>query len=528
MPRFIPYNQDQLGLIAINLADQLQPGTFEYALNYLVENKLDLSIFHSHYKNDATGRIAYDPAVLLKIILFAYSKGITSSREIQHCCMYHILFKALSCDTVPHFTTIADFVSRHPAKMESLFEQVLLICDQQGLLGNELFAIDGCKLPSNAAKEWSGTLADLDKKRTKIKKLVQHHLTEHQRLDALNASVDARTGVNTNTDTDTQQARHQQSIDTLNNAFDKVDRFLTSASPRMGKGLRKKEVKSNITDNESAKMHTSKGTIQGYNGVATADQKHQVVVHAQAFGEGQEQHTLKPVLNALDARYRQLNINSGLLKSDAVITADTGFACEQNMAWLFNQGINAYVPDHQFRQRDAKFVGYKGNHGKRRPRPKTGKVIYHHEDFRFDPVQETCVCPAGKTLSKTKGIREVKGRHYMGFQGRKSQCMDCEQQAKCMRKPVKERGRQIVFPVRVEKKPSYTDWMRERIDSVHGKFVYGQRMAVIEPVFGNITSSKRLNRFSLRGRDKVNGQWQLFCLIHNIEKLANYGRLEAA
>ena len=143
MPNFIPYDYDQTSMVVINYQDQLQPDTFEHAIHHI-----DLSVFHSKYNNDGGGRIAYDPAVLLKIILFAYSRGITSSREIEWCCHTNIIFKALSCDTVPHFTTIASFVSDSPEQIESLFEQILLICDDQGLLGKELFAIDGCKMPS--------------------------------------------------------------------------------------------------------------------------------------------------------------------------------------------------------------------------------------------------------------------------------------------------------------------------------------------------------------------------------------------
>ena len=79
MPNFIPYDHRQDVLISVNFEDQLQPGTFEYAIHYLVEKKLDLSIFFSRYKNEKNGRPAYDPAVLIKIILFAYSKGITVS-----------------------------------------------------------------------------------------------------------------------------------------------------------------------------------------------------------------------------------------------------------------------------------------------------------------------------------------------------------------------------------------------------------------------------------------------------------------
>lgn len=132
MPRFKHYNYDQDAIGVINYQGHLQPGTFEHAIHYLIEHKLDLSVFHPKYRNEDNGRLVYDPAILLKIILFAYCKGITSSREMQWCC-----------DTVPHFTTLAKFVSGHVEEIEELFEQVLLVCHEQGLLGNELFAIDG-------------------------------------------------------------------------------------------------------------------------------------------------------------------------------------------------------------------------------------------------------------------------------------------------------------------------------------------------------------------------------------------------
>jgi transposase len=83
MPRFKHYNYDQDAMVVINYQKQLQPGTFEHAANYLIGRKLDLSVFHSKYRNDLAGCTAYDSGILLKIILFAYSKGITSSSEIQ-------------------------------------------------------------------------------------------------------------------------------------------------------------------------------------------------------------------------------------------------------------------------------------------------------------------------------------------------------------------------------------------------------------------------------------------------------------
>jgi len=89
-------------------------------------------------------------------------------------------------------------------------------------------------------------------------------------------------------------------------------------------------------------------------------------------------------------------------------------------------------------------------------------------------------------------------------------------------------GRQVSFIVSGRKKePRYTTWMKRRVDSERGKAIYSHRMSVVEPVFANIGTNKKLNRFSLRGKKKVQGQWQLYCMVHNIEKLAKYGNLAA-
>ena len=520
MPRFVPYDYSQHTMIAINFQDQLQPGTFEHAIHYLIDKKLDLTIFYPNFKNEDNGRPAYDPAILLKIMLFAYSKGMTSSRDIEWCCRNNIIFKALSCDTEPHFTTIASFVSKHSREIENLFEQVLLICDQQGLLGHELFAIDGCKMPSNASKEWSGTFKELTQKQDKIKRQLHHHILEHKKHDT-NESRD-----------DERLRRTQQTINTLNQAHDKIDQFLKTASPRMGKGKRTKEVKSNITDNESAKMTTSKGTIQGYNGVAAVDKKHQIIIDAQAFGEGQEHHTLQPVLQAVDGRYKRLGINDDIYGSGIVATADTGFCNEANMKYLHENNINGYIPENRFRSRDPKFKDQKRKYGKRKQNAKKIPFLFSANNFDFDPIRMRCRCPVGEELTFREYGTDRCGNEKVFFNGRLNQCRYCKEKKRCMRNPSsaddrKGHGRQVSFILKKRSKANYTDWMKRRVDSDHGKQIYSYRMSVVEPVFGNISSNKKLNRFSLRGKEKVQAQWRLFCLVHNIEKLNNYGKLAA-
>ena len=203
----------------------------------------------------------------------------------------------------------------------------------------------------------------------------------------------------------------EQSIETLAQHAKRIQNFLKTAAPRMGQAKKPKEVKSNITDNESGKMRTSKGTIQGYNGVAAVDKEHQIIVEAQAYGEGQEHHTLKPILDGIKERYKRTGIRDDILADQIVVTADT---------------------------------------------------------------------------------REG-------------------------------HGRQVSFTVNTHKSATY--WMQKRVDSQYGKQVYGHRMSVVEPVFANIGTNKGLNRFSLRGKDKVQGQWRLYSMVHNIEKLMKHSSI---
>src|SRR5499433_821033 len=164
MARYKDYSYEQTKLIPIAFSNQILPATFEYTLNYLIDNELDLSRFEQRYHNDETGAPAYDPAILLKIILYGYSRGITSSRQIEQCCQQNIIFMALSAETHPHFTTIADFISSSSEAIIELFLCMFLICNKLRLIGKGMVAVDGCKMRSNATKEWSVNVGELKKK----------------------------------------------------------------------------------------------------------------------------------------------------------------------------------------------------------------------------------------------------------------------------------------------------------------------------------------------------------------------------
>jgi transposase len=135
------YRQTERGqglFITVNLSEQIVPGTYEYTLTRLIDNKLDLSIFDRKYNNDYTGAAAIEPRILLKIILYCYSMGIISSRKIVKMCKANMTLKALAEDIEPHYTTISNFVSGMSGEIEKVFSEVLMVCNAMGLIKGKI------------------------------------------------------------------------------------------------------------------------------------------------------------------------------------------------------------------------------------------------------------------------------------------------------------------------------------------------------------------------------------------------------
>ena len=136
-------------------------------------------------------------------------------------------------------------------------------------------------------------------------------------------------------------------------------------------------------------------------------------------------------------------------------------------------------------------------------------------DFHFNARKLECFCPAGEKLSFRGERKDSTGNPKACFEGRLSQCRNCGLKIQCMQNPSsavhrKGSGRQVSFQLKHKRKHTATDWMKRRVDSLFGKQVYSHSMSVVEPVFGNIGTNKGLNRFSLRGKENAQGQWQLF------------------
>jgi transposase len=169
--------------LEVNLSDQILPGTFVWTMSTFIDTQADFSGFDLRYNNDMTGVPAIHPRIMLKAVLYGYANGQYSSRKIMKLCKNNITMKALTEDTEPYFTTIARFVSGNKEAVTNLFAEVLYFCNELKLIDGNMFAIDGCKLPTNASKEWSGTLSEFRKKKAKLEKLLAKIITQQKAND---------------------------------------------------------------------------------------------------------------------------------------------------------------------------------------------------------------------------------------------------------------------------------------------------------------------------------------------------------
>jgi len=499
MAKYKRYDYSQSVLIPVSLQEQLVPGTLEFAIDALVERRMDLSVFDDNYQNDETGRSAYNPKILLKVVLLAYSRGLTSSRQIERACCENVVFMAMSCNQRPDHSTIASFVSSMKDQIKPLFTDILLVCEQEGLLGGSFFAIDGCKMASNASKRWSGKIKDLKKKKQKIERKLKCLVEDHIEIDKEEHAVKEK-----------MSASRKKQIRRLEQQAEKIEKWLNENDKKIG--VNKKELNSNVTDNDSAKMHTSHGTVQGYNAQAIVDSKHQVIVHGEAIGKGLDNDNLPPVVDGAKKNLESIGKRKGYFEGK-ILTADSSYHSVTNLTKCNEEKLDAYIPDNKFRNRDKRFasrVGY---------RPRSKKFTF--ADFQYDRDTDQYICPNGKPLKRLVKAGRHKGKLLRVYRSSEKDCRHCQLRAKCLR--YKDAKRRHLSYYADASGQNISQAMVKKIETQKGRKIYPQRIAIVEPVFANIRVHKRLDKFSLRGKIKVNIQWLLYCMVHNIEKVANYG-----
>ena len=291
----------------------------------------------------------------------------------------------------------------------------------------------------------------------KIEEIIEEHKSEDKKLEKVKIKEKG----------DENDKKSNDRLRRLKQKAEKIEKFLQENEPRTG--TTDKEVQGNVTDNESAKMVSSHGVIQGYNGVTVVDDKHQVIVHAEAFGKAQEHDLLKPMVERTRENFREIEREEDVFEK-AKLVADSGFHKEDNVRMIMEEGIDGYIADPHFRKRDPKFAEadrYKEQTKKERQKREGTKSTYASEKFSVASDLSHCICPAGKRMYRDGGNTILNGKQAVRFKGNKSSCLNCNLRAKCLRKPERTEVRTLAYfkGTRKDGKETYTRKMKRRIDS---------------------------------------------------------------
>jgi transposase len=442
---FLPYDLNQTYLLPPDLKEWVPRNHLIWFISDVVDT-LDLSAIYGTYeKDDPRGRAGYHPAMLVKVLVYAYCVGKPSSRKIEKATWEEVAFRVLAGDQHPDHDSIADFRKRHLSALAGLFVQVLLLCRKAGLVKLGHVALDGTKVQANASKHKAMSYERMCETEQRLQHEVAELLREAERVDE---EEDRQYGRGRRGDELPDELAFRESrLRKIQEAKAELEREAKEKAQKEEKDARRRQEKReeeerkrgrrfggakvqipdpeeakpeptaqrNFTDPESRIMldGATKGFVQAYNAHVVVDSEAQVIVAASVSNQSNDVVPFVPLV-------QQVAENLGELPEK--VSADTGFFSQSNVTEPAIASVKLYVP----------------------PR----KTI-------------TCLPEA--------------------------------------------------------------DEMRATLATDEGREIYRMRKAIVEPVFGQIKDGRGFRRFSFRGRQKVEAEWDLICLTHNLLKLFRAG-----
>src|SRR6478735_4451418 len=454
--RFVACDREQSFLMPPDVREWLPPRHLAWFVIDAVA-EMDLDAFYAAYRVDGRSRPPYDPAMMVALLLYAYARGIRSSRVIERACQEDVAFRVLAAQQRPDHATIARFVERHEAASAGLFGEVLTLCARSGLAQVGVIAVDGTKVAANASRNENVDYEQLAREIVEEAKAVdaaEDELYGEARGDELPAEFATAQGRRgwlreAKQRLEAERAANPQPVPRsrpkrLKEAKRRLEEELFAetranraykayrARGRMKDGRRfgrppdpyqppaTPEGRINVTDPDSRVVKGLRGFLQGYNAQAVTNE-HQVVLAAEIETVGADFGHLEPML---DAAQRELHA-AGVTDTPEVLLADAGYWHGEQMQRIVDRGIQVLIPPDTSRRRTTR--------------------------------------------------RNWDGGRY--------------------------------------------DEMREVLASERGNELYRKRQPMIEPVFAQVKFNRGLDRFRRRGRGAVRAEWRLITATHNLLKL---------
>ena len=498
-------------LLPPDLEEMVPAGHLVRVVNRMIGG-IEKKILEGQYKGGGTS--AYDPEMLLKVIVYAYTQGVFSSRRIAKELRENIHFMWLSGMNRPDHRTINRFRGEvMKAVIDEVFYGVLEQLMEQGYVDLESYFVDGTKIEANANRYTFVWRKSMEKNRAKLREKVKQLL---ENIDEVEAAEEAKYG-----EADLEEVGEGKEIDAekLREAVGKInerlkrkpdDKELKKASkklesdfiPRLEKYERYEEVLEDRnsfskTDHDATFMrmkedHMRNGQLKpGYN-IQMGTQKQFIL--------GYSLHRRPGDTSCLKEHLEKFKGWLGTLPKNLV--ADAGYGSEENYSYLEEKQVTAYVKDNRFHYERRR------NYKKKHP--------YRVENFLHHPEMDEYECPQGKRLKYLYTIPYRSDNGYLS-ERRIYECEDCSQcpvKAACTRA---KNNRQIQIGLEWERLKKQA---RDNLLSSQGLIMRSRRPVEVEAVFGRLKQDWGFRRFLLRGIEKVRIEWGILSVAHNIAKAA--------
>ena len=515
---FKPYTMDQPTLMPPSL-EELIPADHLVRVVNRVMDELDLEEVLNEYKGGGTS--SYHPRMMLKVLVYAYTQKVNSSRQIAKGLRENVNFMWISGGNRPDFRTINRFRSSVMKEgIEVVFGEVLQYLIEGGYVTLENYFLDGTKIEANANKyKWVWA-----KSTTKYKARLQEKIQELLvKIEAENEAEqeaygdkdleevggENKQGGGGGIDSEALQKRierlNERLADTLKNKRDARTKALRTLKEEYLPRQKKYEEHERIlagrnsyakTDQDATFMRMKEDAM--HNGQLKPGYNVQIGTENQ-FVVGFSIHQKTNDMNVLIPHLEQVQERLGRLPRTVV--ADAGYGSEENYAYLERSGIEGVVKYPLFNKQQKR---------------SWRKQRFRVDNWGYDPERDEYLCPNQQRLTY-QGTRSRTTEHGYRTLIREYECGSC---AVC---PLKPQCTRAVGNRRIGINPTlnrYQQQAREKLVSDQGRRLRSRRGVEVETVFGRIKQDWGFRRFTLRGLEKVKTEWGLLCIAHNLAKLA--------
>ena len=476
----------QRELFAANVFDLL-PDDHECFLFAELTQTLDVSQASTHYS--PIGQRAYDPKQLIAILIYAYSRGVFSSRQIAQRCAEDLGFMYIAGSTCPSHRVLRDFRQRHGTLFFDCFKQTVKLAQEFNLASLSHVSLDGSKFKANSSKHKAMSYGRLKQQEAELSAEIEALLAQAARCDKEeDLQYQERTGYELSEDLKHKQNRIEK-IQAAKAALEKREQQRAGESPEQVTIEDRKQI--SFADHDANLMGKKGNTDYGYNIQASVDSDFQIIVGQHITGMANDYAEVSPALEQLKANCDQYPDK---------LSMDNGYYSGDNLQALSDHQIDAYVATNREEKphKEALEVG--------------GRRLIK-SDFSYDAETDQYTCPADQVLSRC-GNKEKERR----YRAAPADCGECPFKSQCL-KTKKTASRTLNY----SSKEPLRQRMNQHMAEAESRDVYDKRKVIVEPVFGQIKNGG-FRGFMVRGQKPVEGECSLVCLVHNLKKIFKYGQ----